>query len=83
LFAREHILCVVYVQDQLNAFIGASGAPPPIVVKVVIGSLLVVNATLYIFLLHVLYAVLLRSMGFSFSKLPAFVERFVFRQRTV
>ncbi|KAK9905014.1 hypothetical protein WJX75_007808 [Coccomyxa subellipsoidea] len=32
--------------DQMNAFIGASGAPPPTVVMVVLGTLLIVNAFL-------------------------------------
>lgn len=64
----------------MNAFIGASGAPPPTVVLVVLGSVLIVNAALYIFLMHVLYTVLLRSMGFTMSGLPSFVERAVFKK---
>ncbi len=71
------------MQDQMNAFIGASGAPPPTVVLVVLGTVLVVNAALYIFLMHVLYTVLLRSMGFTMSSLPAFVERAVFKKSVV
>jgi hypothetical protein len=71
------------VQDQMNAFIGASGAPPPTVVMVVLGTLLIVNAVLYIFLMHVLYTVLLRSMGFTMSSLPASVERAVFKRSII
>ncbi|EIE18715.1 hypothetical protein COCSUDRAFT_20460, partial [Coccomyxa subellipsoidea C-169] len=69
--------------DQMNAFIGASGAPPPTVVIVVLASLLIVNAVLYIFLMHVLYTVLLRSMGYTMSSLPASVERAVFKRTVV
>ena len=69
------------MQDQLNAFLGTSGAPPPTVVVVVIGSMLTVNASLYIFLIHVLYAVLLRSMGYTVSSIPRPVERLIFRQQ--
>ncbi len=67
----------------MNAFIGAAGAPPPTVVIVVLASLLIVNAVLYIFLMHVLYTVLLRSMGFTMSSLPAPVERAVFKRTVV
>ena len=69
------------MQDQFNAFVGTSGAPPPTVVVVVIGSMLTVNASLYIFLIHVLYAVLLRSMGYTVSSIPRPVERLIFRQQ--
>lgn len=74
---------IACVQDQMNAFIGASGAPPPTVVIVVLCSLLVVNAVLYIFLMHVLYTVLLRSMGYTVASMPAFVERAVFKKTVV
>lgn len=69
------------MQDQFNAFVGTSGAPPPTVVVVVIGSMLTVNASLYVFLIHVLYAVLLRSMGYTVSSIPRPVERLLFRQQ--
>lgn len=69
------------LQDQFNAFIGASGAPPPTVVIVVIGSMLTVNASLYVFLMHIVYAVLLRSMGYTITTIPKPVERLIFRQQ--
>ena len=69
------------LQDQFNAFIGASGAPPPTVVIVVIGSMLTVNASLYTFLMHIVYAVLLRSMGYTITSIPKPVERLIFRQQ--
>ena len=73
------ILC--HMQDQFNAFIGTSGAPPPTVVVVAIGSMLTVNACLYNFLMHVVYAVLLRSMGYTVTSVPKPVERMIFRQQ--
>ncbi len=72
--------CTWRAQDQFSALLGSAGAPPPLVVKVVIGSMLGVNAALYIALMHVLYAVLLRGMGFSLAPAPRLVERLVFRQ---
>ena len=51
------------------------------VVIVVIGSMLTVNACLYNFLMHVVYAVLLRSMGYTVTSVPKPVERMIFRQQ--
>jgi hypothetical protein len=73
-------VCMRALQDQMSALLGASGAPPPAVVRVVIGSLLAVNAALYVALMHVLYAVLLRAMGYKVAAVPRLVERLVFRQ---
>ena len=69
------------MQDNFNAFVGTSGAPPPTVVVVVIGSMLTVNACLYNFLMHVVYAVLLRSMGYTITSIPKFIERLILKQQ--
>lgn len=50
---------------------------------VMIGSLLTVNAAVYVLLMHVLYLVLLRSMGFTITRVPAIVERMVFKSTIV
>ncbi|KAK9823972.1 hypothetical protein WJX72_006715 [[Myrmecia] bisecta] len=65
--------------DQLASSVGAAGAPPTTVVIVVIGSLLLVNAVCYIFLMHVIYTFLLRNMGYSMVSMPAFVTKFLYR----
>jgi hypothetical protein len=83
LCAKINASVFLWMQDQLNAFIGASGAPPPTVVTVVIGSMLIVNALVYVLLMHVLYLVLLSSMGFTISRPPGFLERLIFRRAGV
>lgn len=63
--------------DQLSALLGATGAPPPLAVAVVLASLLFVNSLMYVFLMHVLYAIMLKSLGYTMHRLPRFAERFV------
>ncbi|PRW59295.1 hypothetical protein C2E21_2172 [Chlorella sorokiniana] len=64
--------------DQLSVALGTSGAPPPLAVAVVLASLLFVNSLMYVFLMHVLYAIMLRAMGMGQQmRLPKFAERFV------
>ena len=65
------------VQDQASAFLGTSGAPPPVAVAATIASLLLVNSLFYVFLMHLLYALLLRGMGYATGPLPRFAERLV------
>ena len=65
-----------YLQDQLAAFVGASGAPSPAVIVCVVFSMLVVNALLYTALMHVLYAILLGNLGYPIT-VPAIVSRFL------
>lgn len=66
-------------QDQIAASIGASGSPHATVVLVVMGSLLVVNAVFYVFLMHILYSILLRNMGYTTSKIPWLVRKHIFK----
>jgi hypothetical protein len=61
--------------DQSAALLGAAGAPSPAAVLVTLASLLAVNSVFYIFLLHVLYAALLRPMGLAAGREPAFARR--------
>ena len=44
-------------------------------VIVVIGSLLAVNAAVYVFFLHLLYVLFLRGMGYQVGNVPGIVER--------
>lgn len=80
---RENLLALMLANvyallDQLAAGLGLGGAPPPMAVAVVLCSLLFVNALMYVALMHVLYAIMLRAMGLGDAmRLPAFVQRFV------
>lgn len=58
---------------------GSSGAPSLLAVSITIGSLLLVNSFVYVAMMHVLYAVLLRSMGMQGSPMPAAVYRMIYR----
>jgi len=63
--------------DQLSAVLGTTGSPPLLAVAVVLCSLLFVNSLMYVSLMHVLYAIILRGMGLTLHRMPATVERFV------
>jgi len=52
-------------QDQLSAFLGTSGAPSTAAVTVTLVSLLLVNALFYCALMHLLYVLILRGMGYE------------------
>jgi hypothetical protein len=41
-------------------------------------ALLLVNGICYVFLLHVIYHVILSSMGFKLGALPGFVRKFLY-----
>ncbi|KAL4425847.1 hypothetical protein ABPG75_009863 [Micractinium tetrahymenae] len=63
--------------DQLSVVLGTTGSPPLLAVSVVLCSLLFVNGLMYVMLMHILYAIMLKGMGLSLHRLPRFAERFV------
>ena len=63
--------------DQLSAVLGTAGSPPLMAVAVVLCSLLFVNSLMFVALSHVLYAIMLHSMGHQLHSMPKFVERLV------
>lgn len=63
--------------DQLSAVLGTTGAPPLLAVGVVLCSLLFVNSLMYVALMHLLYAIMLRGMGLTLPRMPAFAQRAV------
>lgn len=67
------------MQDQIAATVRVSGSPSVTVVLVVMGSLLVVNAVFYVFLMHILYVVMLRNLGYKTAPVPRLVQRHVFK----
>jgi hypothetical protein len=74
LLANVHALL-----DQMSAAVGASGAPSPSAVASMIFALLLVNGCCYCFLLHVLYSLILGSMGYAgrLPAIPGIVRRFL------
>jgi hypothetical protein len=59
----------------MSSLIGSSGAPSLTAVVVTMTSLLFVNALVFVVLTTLLYAVVLRAMGYAPPSLPAFLER--------
>lgn len=73
-----HVL--LSLKDQLSAFVGTSGSPSLMAVTITLMSLLAVNSLFYCFMMHVLYMILLRSMGYDTGPAPSIVAR-LFRQQ--
>jgi hypothetical protein len=63
--------------DQLSAALGTTGSPPLMAVVTTLCSLLFVNGVMYVFLMHMLYAILLRGMGITLHGMPKFAQRFL------
>ncbi|KAL4445767.1 hypothetical protein ABPG77_008966 [Micractinium sp. CCAP 211/92] len=63
--------------DQLSVVLGTTGSPPLLAVLVVLCSLLFVNGLMYVMLMHILYAIMLKGMGLKLHRLPRFAERLV------
>ena len=74
---RLLVVNVCNLLDQVSASMGASTVPEPNIVLLVIGILLLVNGIVYSFMLHVLYAMFLRSMGYQLENIPNNVKRWV------
>ena len=46
-------------------------------VAVTLASLLLVNSTFYVFMMHLLYTLILRSMGYDTGPIPKFLQRII------
>lgn len=66
------------MQDQLSAAIGSYGSPSTMAIVSMIFALLLVNGICYVFLIHVVYHVILGSMGFKLGALPGFVRKYLY-----
>ncbi|CAG9465514.1 unnamed protein product [Pedinophyceae sp. YPF-701] len=62
--------------DQIAASMGTTGVPSPSTVYGLIGVLLMVNGLAYSLLLHALYAVLLKGMGYTDIFVPKFFRKY-------
>lgn len=67
--------CAVCVQR--HAAVGSSGAPSMLAVVCMIFGILLVNGLCYVFLIHVIYRVMLGSMGYQLGPLPALVKKYL------
>jgi hypothetical protein len=54
-----------------------TGAPSPLAVNCTISSLLLMNGLTYCFLVHVVYRVMLGTMGFQLGPLPGIVSKYL------
>lgn len=61
----------------MSGFLGTSGAPSMLAVSVTICSILIVNATFYVFMMHILYTIMLKGMGYSIGKTPKFLSKLI------
>lgn len=66
------------LQDQLSAAVGSYGSPSTLAIVSMIFALLLVNGICYVFLIHVVYHVILGSMGFKLGALPGFVRKYLY-----
>jgi hypothetical protein len=60
----------------MGAWMGSSGSASFSGVAITLFSMLAVNAVFYVFMMHVLYTILLSSMGYSVRPLPGVLKRF-------
>jgi hypothetical protein len=66
-----------FLQDQFSAVTGGGGAPTMTAVGVTLASLFFVNSTFYVFMMHLLYTLILRGMGYSVGRTPKFLQKLV------
>lgn len=75
----NHIsLLLLLLQDRLAAALGSSGSPSTLQINCMIFALLLVNGICYVFMLHVIYHVILSSMGFKLGQLPGIVKKYLY-----
>jgi fermentation-respiration switch protein FrsA (DUF1100 family) len=72
------MLCTWLLQDRLSAALGSSGSASTLTITCMIFALLLVNGICYVFLLHVVYHVILGSMGFKLGPLPGIVRKYLY-----
>lgn len=59
----------------MSSWIGTSGSPSFLGVAIALVSMLVVNSLFYVFMMHVLYTMILKNMGYKVNPLPQFLQR--------
>jgi hypothetical protein len=56
---------------------GGGGAPTMTAVAVTLASLFFVNSAFYVFMMHLLYTLILKGMGYSVGRVPNFLKKLV------
>lgn len=74
---------VTSLVDQIAALFGMAGSPSLMAVLVTMVCVMLVNSAFYVTLMHMLYEIILRQLGYATGKMPGFVERWMYRQRVV
>ncbi|PNW81039.1 hypothetical protein CHLRE_07g340150v5 [Chlamydomonas reinhardtii] len=64
--------------DQISASLNISGAPSPLLVSCMVGSLLLVNSLTYNFLVQLVYRMLLGGMGYDLGSVPPLVAKYLY-----
>ncbi|KAG2434726.1 hypothetical protein HXX76_007616 [Chlamydomonas incerta] len=64
--------------DQISASLNISGAPSPLLVSCMVGSLLLVNSLTYNFLVQLVYRMLLGGMGYDLGPVPPLVAKYLY-----
>jgi len=71
----SHMTYNVCLQDNMSSWIGTSGSPSFLGVAIALASMLIVNSLFYVFMMHVLYTMILKNMGYKVNPLPQFLQR--------
>jgi hypothetical protein len=62
--------------DNMSSWIGSAGSASFSGVAITLVSMLAVNAVFYVYMMHVLYTIILNSMGYKVRPLPKMLQRF-------
>lgn len=69
--------------DQILAMLGVSGAPSLLAVQVTMASLFAVNCLFYVLLMHCMYEVILRQLGYDVGLMPSALRRVLYRDSSL
>ena len=72
---------VTSLVDQIAALFGVAGSPSLTAVLVTMVVVMLVNSAFYVTLMHLLYEVILRQLGYETGRMPAFVSKWMYAQR--
>ena len=62
--------------DNMSSWVGSAGSASFGGVAITLVSMLAVNAVFYVYMMHVLYTIILNSMGYRVRPLPKMLQRF-------
>lgn len=74
---------VTSLVDQIAALFGVAGSPSLTAVLVTMVVVMLVNSAFYVTLMHMLYEIILRQLGYATGRMPGFIARWMYAQRVV